>query len=134
MLIEGLKRMKDKSNFRQITIDHSDYDFENDSFFFNHGGVQLESSIDLGNLIIDMGVDGSPIGFEILHASKMFNVPKSKIKNFYTINAKFVITEEIIEVTLTLTILERNRKTPKIAISQGINDMNLPPAQIAMVC
>src|SRR5665647_2321633 len=81
MLIEGLKRMKDKSNFRQITIDHSDYDFENDSFFFNHGGVQLESSIDLGNLIIDMGVDGSPIGFEILHASKMFNVPKSKIKN-----------------------------------------------------
>lgn len=133
MQIEGRKWMRDISNARQIAADFYDYDFENDSLFFNRKGVQLESSIDLGNVILDIGVDGSPVGFEILHASKMFNVSKFTIKNFHNINAGIFITEETIEVTLILTVVLRNGEIPKIAISQGINDINLPPAQMAMV-
>ena len=125
--------MSDIPKSRQIEADFCDYDFENDSLFFNRNGVQLESSIDLGNIILDMGVDGSPIGFEILHASKMFNVPKAVIQNFDGMNAEILITKETIEIKITVTVSLRNRKTPKIAISQGINDINLQPAQIAMV-
>lgn len=125
--------MKDVSDFHKITADFYDYDFENDSLFFSREGVKLESSIDLGNVILDIGVDGLPVGFEILHASKMFNVPKSVIQNFYSINADIFVTEKSIEVTITMTVLLRNRKTPKIAISQGTNDINLPPAEMAMV-
>jgi uncharacterized protein YuzE len=133
MQIEGQKPMTDISNSRQNAADFYDYDFENDSLFFNRKGVQLESSVDLGNVILDIGVDGSPIGFEILHASKMFKVSKSIIKNFDSINADIFITRETIEVTLTITVSLRNCKTPKIAISHGTNDINLPPAQMAMV-
>ena len=126
--------MSKNSNFLKITADSYDYDFENDSLFVIRKGVQLESSIDLGNVILDMGVDGTPVGFEILHASKVFKIPKSQIKNFHHINAEYVITEKTIEVKFTITVDVRNYKTPKIAISQGINDMDLPPAQISMSC
>lgn len=125
--------MSDIPKYRQIAADFYDYDFDNDSLFFNRNSVQLESSIDLGNIILDIGVDGSPIGFEILHASKMFNVSKSVIQNFHNMNAEISITKETIEIKITITVLLRNRETPKIAISHGINDINLQPAQMAMV-
>lgn len=118
----------------KIEADSYDYDFENDSLFVNRKGVKLEASIDLGNVILDMGVDGTPVGFEILHASKIFKVSKSQIKNFHHLRAEYLITEKTIEVKFTITVDVRNYRTPKIAISQGINDMDLPPAQISMVC
>lgn len=117
----------------RIEADFYDYDFENDSLFFNRDAVQLESSIDLGNIILDMGVDGSPVGFEVLHASKMFNVPKTVIQNFHGMSAEIYITKETIEIKITISVLLRNRETPKIAISHGINDINLQPSQMAMV-
>jgi uncharacterized protein YuzE len=126
--------MSKSPNFLEIEADSYDYDFENDSLFVIRKGVQLEASIDLGNVILDMGVDGTPVGFEILHASKVFKISKSQIKNFHHIKAEYVITEKTIEVKFTITVDVRNSKVPKIAISQGINDMDLPPAQIAMVC
>lgn len=125
--------MNDIPKPRQIAADFYDYDFENDSLFFNRNGVQLESSVDLGNIILDMGVDGSPVGFEILHASKMFNVPKTAIRNFHEMSAEIHITKETIEIKITISVLLRNRETPKIAISHGINDINLQPSQMAMV-
>src|SRR5674476_1059619 len=42
MQIEGRKWMRDISNARQIAADFYDYDFENDSLFFNRKGVDLE--------------------------------------------------------------------------------------------
>jgi hypothetical protein len=41
-------------------------------------------------------------------------------------------TKETIEIKITISVFLRNRETPKIAISQGINDINLQPAQMAM--
>lgn len=133
MLIEGQRSMNNIPKSRKIAADYYDYDIENDSLFFNRSDVQLESSIDLGNIILDMGVDGSPVGFEILHASKMFNVPKYVIQNFHSMNAEISITKETIEIKITISVSLRNRETPKIAISQGINDINLQPARMAMV-
>ena len=133
MLIEGQRSMNNIPKSRKIAADYYDYDIENDSLFFNRSDVQLESSIDLGNIILDMGVDGSPVGFEILHASKMFNVPKYVIQNFHSMNAEIHVTKETIEIKITISVSLRNRETPKMAISQGINDINLQPAQMAMV-
>jgi uncharacterized protein YuzE len=126
--------MSKNPNSLEVEADSYDYDFENDSLFVIRNGVHLEASIDLGNVILDMGVDGTPVGFEILHASKVFKISKYQIKNFHHIRAEYVITEKTIEVTFTITVDVRNSETPKIAISQGINDMDLPPTQISMVC
>src|SRR5665811_2230454 len=105
--------MSKNSNFLKITADSYDYDFENDSLFVIRKGVQLESSIDLGNVILDMGVDGTPVGFEILHASKVFKIPKSQIKNFHHIKAEYVITEKTIEVKFTITCLLYTSPSPR---------------------
>jgi uncharacterized protein YuzE len=126
--------MNKSPNYLEIEADSSDYDFENDSLFVIRKGVQLETSIDLGNVILDIGVDDTPVGFEILHASKMFKISKHQIKSFHRIIAEYIITEKTIEVKFTITVNVRNYKTPKVAISQGVNDMDLPPAQISMVC
>ena len=124
--------MTEGVNSSPIPIDFYDYDFENDSLLFNCKNLQYESSIDLGNIILDMGVDGRPVGFELLHVSRMFGVPKSAIKNFVKFDANISISEEVIEMRCTIIVPLRNRKTEKIAVSQGINDINVPSAQIAM--
>ena len=61
--------------------------------------------IDLGNIILDMDVDGRPMGFELLHVSRMFGVPKSAIKNFVKFGADISISEEVIEIKCTITVL-----------------------------
>ena len=122
--------MGDKSN----SIDIFDYDFENDSLLFNIKSIQYESSINLGNIILNIGVDGTPVGAEILHASKLFNVPKMALKNYKTFRAEISISEDTIEIKLSITILLRNHVTERIAASHGINDINIPSSQVAMVC
>ena len=129
---EGSKNMKEKIN--TYPIDIFDYDFENDSLFFNYKGVEYESSIDIDNIILDLGVDGSPVGAEILHASKLFKVPKTAIKNLKNFKAEISISEKTIEIKFTIHTVLRNRETEKVVASHGVNDENIPSIQIAMAC
>lgn len=111
-----------------------DYDFENDSLIFNSKSREYESSIDLGDIILDIGVDGIPVGAEILHASKLFNVQKSALKDFVKFKAEILVSEEEIEVKFFVTVLMRNMITERVAVSHGVNDINIPSAQVAMAC
>ncbi len=129
---EGLKNMPEKIN--TYPIDIFDYDFENDSLFFNYQGIDYESSIDIDNIILDLGVDGSPVGAEILHASELFNVPKTAIKNLKNFKADISISEETIEIKITIYTILRNRETEKVVASHVVNDENIPSIQIAMAC
>jgi hypothetical protein len=116
-------------------IDVFDYDFYNDSLFFSYkGGAKYESSIDLGDIILDFGEDGFPIGAEILNASELFNVTKSALKNIIKFGAEFSISEKDIKVTFNISVLLRNQQVERVAASQGVNDINIPAAQIAMAC
>ena len=72
-------------------IDVFDYDLENDSLFFKYKGKKYKTSTRIDNIILDLGVDGSPVGAEILNASKMFKVPKSAIKNLKNFYAEISI-------------------------------------------
>lgn len=129
---EGLKNMKEKIN--TYPIDIFDYDFENDSLFFNYKGIEYESSIDIDDIILDLGVDGSPVGAEILHASKLFNVPKTAIKHLKNFKADISISEKTIEIKFTIHTILRNHETEKVVASHGVNDENIPSIQIAMAC
>lgn len=115
-------------------IDIFDYDFENDSLLFNNQSIKYDSSIDLGDIILDIGENGTPVGAEILHASKLFNVPKSALKDYIKFKAAISISKDTIEINFALTTLLRNHITERTAISHGINDINIPASQIAMVC
>jgi uncharacterized protein YuzE len=126
--------MNEKLNSRSVKADFYDYDFENDSLLVIDRGAKYESSINFENIILDIDVDGLPIGVEILHASKLFDVSKSAIKNFQSFRADINISEKTIEINFTINVIKRNQYIEKIAISHGINDMNLPSAKIAMAC
>lgn len=126
--------MNEKLTSRSVKADFYDYDFENDSLLVIDRGAKYESSINFENIILDIDVDGLPIGVEILHASKLFDVSKSAIKNFQSFRADITISEKTIEINFTINVIKRNQYIEKIAISHGINDMNLPSAQIAMAC
>jgi uncharacterized protein YuzE len=113
-------------------IDVFDYDLENDSLFFKYKGKKYKTSTRIDNIILDLGVDGSPVGAEILNASKMFKVPKSAIKNLKNFYAEISISKESIEMKFTISVVVRNHKTEKFATSHSINDVNIPSVQIAM--
>jgi uncharacterized protein YuzE len=115
-------------------IDLFDYDLENDSLLFNYKGTDYKTSTRIENIILDLGVNGAPVGAEILNASKMFKVPKSAIKNLKNFYAEISISKESIEMKFTISVVVRNHKTEKTATSLVDNDINIPSAQIAMAC
>jgi len=124
--------MKDKRY--SYPIDVFDYDFENDSLLFNNQNIDYESSVDLGDIVLDIGVDGTPVGAEMLHASKLFGVSKTALKNCQNFKAEISISKDTIKIKITVSVPFRNGVIEKIAASQGINDINVPSAQIAMAC
>ncbi|MGB9929828.1 MAG: DUF2283 domain-containing protein [Methanosarcina sp.] len=122
--------MTESSNYRSIDV--WDYDFQNDSLFFHSSGIKYKSSIDLGDIILDLGEDCTPIGAEILDASEVLGVPKASLKEPIKFSAVIKISEETIEIIVSIVVISRNRNVEKIAASQGVNDINLPVGQVVM--
>jgi hypothetical protein len=115
-------------------VDAWGYDFETDSLYFRDKSVNYQSSIDMGDLILDMGIDGLPIGVELLNASKNFNISKFVMKGIEGFNSTIDISETEIKVTIRAFVKLRNTKVEKVSISLGINDINLQAGQTAMAC
>lgn len=115
-------------------IDFWNYDLETDIFFFRDKSQKYHSSIEIGDLVLDLGIDGSPIGVELLNASKNFGVSKLLLSGITSFKSLVTISETDIEVTITVSATFRNANVEKVSISRGINDMNLQAGQIAMAC
>ena len=115
-------------------IDVWNYDFETDILFFRDKTQKYYSSIDMGDLILDLGVDGSPIGVELLNASQNFSVSKIILSGITGFKSLVTISKTDIEVTITVFVKIRNTKVEKVSISHGINDLNLQAGQTAMAC
>lgn len=115
-------------------IDVWGYDFETDTLFFHDNKIKYKSSIDLGDLILDIGEDGSPIGVELLNASKNFDVSKVVMTKIKNMKSDIKISHESIEVKVRVYVTRRNASIEKISVSRGINDVNLQVGQTAMVC
>ena len=115
-------------------IDVLDYDFETDSLLFRDKSSKYQSSLDMGDLILDIGEDGYPIGVELLDASKNFGVRKVALMNLKSIKASIKISEKEIEVKINLYVEMRNTKVEKVSVSRGINDLNLQAGRTAMAC
>jgi uncharacterized protein YuzE len=115
-------------------VDIWKYDFETDIIFFRDKSLKYHTSIDLGDLIVDLAEDGTPIGVELLDASKNFNVSKIVMKNVVNLKADIFVSEKEIKVTLKAFVKLRNATVEKISVSSGVNDINLQPSQTAIVC
>jgi uncharacterized protein YuzE len=115
-------------------IDLWEYDFETDTLFFRDCSLKYHSSIDLGDLMIEVDENGMPIGMELLDASTNFGISKIKLRNIKSIKSTVNISDTNIEVTIKVLVEIRNAKVEKVSVSQGVNDINLQPGQTAMAC
>lgn len=115
-------------------IDFWNYDLETDIFFFRDKSQKYYFSIEIGDLVLDLGIDGSPIGVELLNASKNFGVSKLLLNGITSFKSLVTISKTDIEVTITVSATFRNANVEKVSVSRGINDMNLQAGQIAMAC
>ena len=103
-----------------------DYDFENDTIFFYGTDKKYKTSIDIDNIILDVGEDNSAIAIEILDASKKFKVPKSDLSNILHFNAEISVSKETIKVIMKLVIKKRNGLVNKFTEACGLNNNDLP--------
>lgn len=87
-----------------------DYDYKNDSLFiYCVEPYDYDVSLELdNNVILDFDVDGKPVAFEFLNASKVFGLDKSSFKNLIKISIQADITVEDISLNVQLNVLIHN--------------------------
>lgn len=88
-----------------------DYDHKEDSLFiYCDEPYEYEVSLELDNdVILDLDINGKPVAFEFLNASKVFNLEKSYFNNMVKISIQSYITEESISLKVQLIVLVHNR-------------------------
>lgn len=116
------------------TVDICKYDFETDILFFRDSQMQYHSSIDIDDLIIDLSEDGTPVGAELLNASKNFGVSKFVMNGTERFKAHIEISETDIEVTIKIFVRMRNARVQKDRVVHGVNDVNIQPSQTVLAC
>jgi len=109
-----------------------DYDPENDSVFFYLADAKYDFSIDLGDIILDIGNDNSIAGIEILDASALFGLSREDLENTVKFHAEITISKETIKVNICVGVARQNREIEKCTTTLGINDMDLPAGKTAM--
>ena len=111
-----------------------DYDYENDSLFFFVKGAEYSHSLNLDNIILDFNSDQSLKGVEILNASKKFGVPKHALRNPNQMVLDLDVSEEKIDLKISLVLRIRNKPTPKAITAADINEFNIPAGTMTMSC
>ena len=88
-----------------------DYDYIGDSLFiYCIDSYEYDVSLELDNdVILDFDINGKPVAFEFLNASKIFNLDKSYFKNLVNINIPSNITEDLISLKVQLLVLVHNK-------------------------
>lgn len=111
-----------------------DYDYKNDSLFiYCVEPYEYDVSLELdNNVILDLDIDGKPVAFEFLNASKIFKLDKSYFKNLVKICIQSDITEEAISLKVQLDVLVHN-KTQIFDVNRITSNLNNIPAMETML-
>ena len=106
-----------------------DYDRKGDSLFiYCVAPYEYEVSLELDNdVILDLDVNGKPVAFEFLNASKVFKLNKSYFKNLISISIQADITEEAIKLKAELLVLVHN-KNQVFDVNRITSNLNNIPA------
>ncbi|UXM85431.1 DUF2283 domain-containing protein [Methanococcus aeolicus] len=126
---------KVKINNKQIKGEADlNYDAKTDALYVYAKDVKYVESIDLNDVILDIGEDGIIKGIEILNVSKKFHVDKYDLKHIKKLNAEIEITPDIITIKITISILKRNKTVEKQTFAKGLNDISLDSGIVSMEC
>ena len=112
-----------------------DYDYKGDSLFiYCLDSYEYDVSIELDNdVILDLDVDGKPVAFEFLNASKIFKLDNAYFKYLIGINVQSKITVDAINLNVRLTALihNKNQSFDVNRITSNLN--NIPVMESVLV-
>ena len=111
-----------------------DYDIEADALHIYAKDIKYIESIDLGDIILDIGENGLIKGIEILNASKNFKLNKYDLKHIKKLTAEIKITPDIIKLKITISVLKRNKEVERFTTAKGLNDISLPSGVVCVEC
>jgi len=114
---------------KNIMLFHYDPE-ENILFFYSKKKHKYEvSEFITKSVVIDFNENKFPIGFEILDASKLLNTKKHLLKNIKKGKIDIKISEDKIELTLSL-IISFHQKTTSVPVNVvGDNNSHIPSIQ-----
>ena len=106
-----------------------DYDRQGDSLFiYCVDDYEYDVSLELDNdVILDIDIEGKPVAFEFLNASKVFDLDKSYFNNLVKISIRSIITEEAIKLKVQLIVPVHN-KTQVFDMNRITTNLNGLPA------
>lgn len=112
-----------------------DYDYKGDSLFvYSVDSYEYDVSIELDNdVILDLDVDGKPVAFEFLNASKIFKLDKGYFKNLLSIGIQSKITVDAINLNVQLIALIRNKNQSFDVNRITSNLNNIPVMECVLV-
>lgn len=84
-------------------------------------------------ILLDFDTNNVPVSLEILDASRVFNIPKSNLKNIFSFNMNVSITEKFISINIVLGILIHERKEDSIFEKLTDNYTNIPSIEMELV-
>lgn len=85
-----------------------DYDPESDSLYIYKGKENVKSSIDIGNVIIDISFDRKAVGIEILDATKAFELRKKELKNIKKANIRTILRPNFFGIKIKLLLSRKH--------------------------
>ena len=110
------------------------YSAETDILYVYAKDIKYIESIDLGDIILDIGENGLIKGIEILNASKNFKLIKYDLKHIKKLTAEIKITPDIIKLKITISVLKRNKEVERFTTAKGLNDISLPSGVVCVEC
>ena len=108
----------------------ADYDFKQDILFFKTKSREYVKSIEVDNIMLDVGVDGCIIGIQIFEASKFLKVSKQALVNIPKWQFQAIVFEGRLEVRLVFQIRIRNKIVEKNPIIMESLKEPLPNSEL----
>lgn len=109
------------------------YDSNVDALFINvKEDYVYEESVELNNNIILDFDKKKVVAFEILDASKFFEVPSDALKNIKRIQIKLNITDELIALKMEIIVKMKNDEITLPINSDTLNNFNVSPSNLIL--
>ncbi len=90
------------------------YDFKNDLLFFKIKDRNYKTSLDFGDIIVDIDEMGFITGLRIFDASQMFRMDKIALTNIKQFEFDASIEDKVVKIQLRFIALLRNKPLEKV--------------------
>lgn len=86
------------------------YDYKHDILFFKIKDRDYQSSLELGDVILDMDKEGYPTGVQIFNASDIFKIDKPTLRSIQKWKFHIKLEKNIVTLQLMFIMVKENKQ------------------------